>query len=431
MGRDLGIFLQGRLFHQHPLLKDPFAAFSVPWFVERLNCRAIVTVRHPAAFASSLKRLNWSFDFNDLLDQPLLMQDYLEPYRKDMQAVKADDVIGQASLLWTMIYRVVHSVRQRIPSIQVVRHEDLSLDPVSGYRALYESLDLNFTPRVEQAILNSTSSENPKEVSRKKVHAVKLDSRANLDNWKHRLTSDEIVRIRAVTEEVAASLLSRSELELNASLPLVSIVTPSFNQARYLEATIQSVLSQNYPRLEYIIVDGGSSDGSVEIIKNYESKLAWWVSEKDQGQTDAINKGFAHAKGDFFAWLNSDDTYEPSALSSAVSFLQDCPEVGLVYGDANYINEAGSVIGRFPAAQTDLVRLRRGYVHIPQQAAFFRAELWHAVGPLDPSFYFAMDYDLWVRLAARSQVKYVPQTLGKLSTAHIWKNHQRRRPLLA
>ena len=203
MGRDLGIFLQGRLFHQHPLLKDPFAVFSVPWFVERLNCRAIVTVRHPAAFASSLKRLNWSFDFNDLLDQPLLMQDYLEPYRKDMQAVKADDVIGQASLLWTMIYRVVHSVRQRIPSIQVVRHEDLSLDPVSGYRALYESLDLNFTPRVEQAILNSTSSENPKEVSRKKVHAVKLDSRANLDNWKRRLTSDEIVRIRAVTEEVA------------------------------------------------------------------------------------------------------------------------------------------------------------------------------------------------------------------------------------
>jgi glycosyltransferase involved in cell wall biosynthesis len=199
-------------------------------------------------------------------------------------------------------------------------------------------------------------------------------------------------------------------LELKSYLPLVSIVTPSFNQARYLEATIQSVLSQNYPRLEYIIVDGGSTDGSVEIIRKYESKLAWWVSEKDQGQTDAINKGFAHAKGDFFAWLNSDDTYEPNALSSALKFLQTHPEVGLVYGDANYINEDGRVIGRFPAAQTDLVRLRRGYVHIPQQAAFFRADLWRAVGPLDPSFYFAMDYDLWVRLATRSQVKYVPQT---------------------
>jgi glycosyltransferase involved in cell wall biosynthesis len=199
-------------------------------------------------------------------------------------------------------------------------------------------------------------------------------------------------------------------LELKPYLPLVSIVTPSFNQARYLEATIQSVLSQNYPRLEYIIVDGGSTDGSVEIIRKYESKLAWWVSEKDQGQTDAINKGFAHAKGNFFAWLNSDDTYEPNALSSAVDFLQTHPEVGLAYGDANYINEENRIIGRFPAAQTDLMRLRRGYVHIPQQAAFFRADLWRMVGPLDPSFYFAMDYDLWVRLATRSQVKYVPQT---------------------
>ena len=157
-------------------------------------------------------------------------------------------------------------------------------------------------------------------------------------------------------------------------------------------------------------MDGGSTDGSVEIIKKYESKLAWWVSEKDQGQTDAINKGLAHAKGDILAWINSDDIYEPNAISSAVDFLQAHPEIGLVYGDANYINEAGGVIGRFPAAQTDLVRLRRGYVHIPQQAAFFRADLWRAVGPLDPSFYFAMDYDLWVRLAAHSQVKYIPQT---------------------
>jgi len=197
---------------------------------------------------------------------------------------------------------------------------------------------------------------------------------------------------------------------LNTSLPLVSIVTPSFNQARYLEDTIQSVLAQNYPRLEYIVVDGGSNDGSVHIIKNYESKITWWVSEKDQGQTDAINKGFAHARGDVLAWINSDDTYEPNAIFSAVKFLQGHPEIGLIYGDANYINENARVIGRFPAAQTDLIRLRRGYVHIPQQAAFFRADLWRAVAPLDPSFYFAMDYDLWVRLATRSQVKYVPQT---------------------
>jgi glycosyltransferase involved in cell wall biosynthesis len=198
-------------------------------------------------------------------------------------------------------------------------------------------------------------------------------------------------------------------VDLNSTFPLVSIVTPSFNQARFLEAAIRSVISQDYSRLEYIIVDGGSTDGSVGIIKKYESKLAWWVSEKDQGQTDAINKGLAGAKGEILAWLNSDDTYEPGAISSAVNFLLAHPEVGLIYGEANYINVDGSTIGRFPAAQTDLVRLRRGYVHIPQQTAFFRAGLWRAVGPLDPSFYFAMDYDLWIRLAMRSQVKYVPQ----------------------
>ena len=203
MGRDFGIFGRGWLMHQRPLLKDPFAVFSLPWFVERLNCPVVVTVRHPAGFASSLKRLNWPFDFTDLLDQPLLMQDYLEPYRKDMQAINPNDVIGQASLLWTMIYRIVYSIRQRIPSIQVVRHEDLSLDPVSGYRVLYQWLGLDFTSHVEQTILNSSSSENPTEISKKKVHAVKLDSRANLNNWKRRLTSDEIARIRRVTEEVA------------------------------------------------------------------------------------------------------------------------------------------------------------------------------------------------------------------------------------
>lgn len=191
--------------------------------------------------------------------------------------------------------------------------------------------------------------------------------------------------------------------------PLVSIVTPSFNQARYLEATIRSVLAQDYPYLKYIIVDGGSTDGSVDIIKKYADRLGWWVSEPDRGQTDAINKGFAQAEGEILAWLNSDDTYQPGAVAEAVAFLRARPEVGMVYGDANYIDENGRVIGRFPARQTDYCRLRHGYVHIPQQASFFRADLWRKVGPLDPSFYFAMDYDLWVRIAAQAPLQHVPR----------------------
>jgi glycosyltransferase involved in cell wall biosynthesis len=190
--------------------------------------------------------------------------------------------------------------------------------------------------------------------------------------------------------------------------PLVTIVTPSYNQAQYLEATIQSVLAQSYPNIEYIVIDGGSTDGSVEIIKQYADKLAYWVSEPDQGQTDAINKGFARANGEVMAWLNSDDTYHPEGVAKAVAYLEQHPEVGLVYGDTDFIDEHGRVMGHFPARQTSHARIRRGYVHIPQQASFWRAELWRQVGPLDPSFYFAMDYDLWVRLSKVSEIKYVP-----------------------
>ena len=191
--------------------------------------------------------------------------------------------------------------------------------------------------------------------------------------------------------------------------PKVSIITPSFNQARFLEQTICSVLEQDYPNIEYIVIDGGSSDGSLEIIQKYADRLAYWQSQKDKGQTDAINQGFARATGEILAWLNSDDILYPGAVSAAVRQLQDHPEVAMVYGDCHWINSEGKVIGNFPAAQTDLQKLRRGYVHIPQQTAFFRTDLWRKVGPLDDSFYFAMDYDLWTRLASHSPLLYVPE----------------------
>jgi len=197
-----------------------------------------------------------------------------------------------------------------------------------------------------------------------------------------------------------------------ANFPLISIVTPSFNQAKYLRQTMESVLTQDYPNIEYIVIDGNSMDGSQETICEYEDQLAYWESIQDEGQTDAINKGFAKASGKYLAWLNSDDVYQPGALSEAVTYLESHPDVGIVYGDCTFIDADGRVIGRFPAAQTDYERLRRGYVHIPQQASFFRRDLWQKVGPLDPSFYFAMDYDLWVRLAREAPLVYLP--------GHVW-----------
>ncbi|OGO15933.1 MAG: hypothetical protein A2Z14_13835 [Chloroflexi bacterium RBG_16_48_8] len=196
----------------------------------------------------------------------------------------------------------------------------------------------------------------------------------------------------------------------NDSIPLVSIVTPSYNQAAYLEAAICSVLEQDYPRIEYIVIDGGSKDGSVEILESYSDRLAYWVSESDAGQTDAINKGFDRATGQIFAWLNSDDLYQPGAISEMEAYFQKHPEIGLVYGDADFIDDDGNWIGKFPAARTDYHRLRQGFVHMPQQATFFRSRLWPLVCPLDTSFYFAMDYDLWVRLAALTPIDYVKRT---------------------
>jgi hypothetical protein len=205
MLRDWRWFMQGRLQDARPLLKDPFAVFSAPWFAEQLNCRVVLTVRHPLAFVSSLKRLGWKFDFRDLLAQPLLMRDCLEPFRAEMEQIVTEpqDIIEQGCLLWRMVYTAVDGFRNRYPEFIVVRHEDLSRQPEEAYRQLFAALGLAFTSEIQQTLLNASQSGNPAELSKHKVHAVNLDSRANLSNWKKRLAEDEIRRIRAVTGEVA------------------------------------------------------------------------------------------------------------------------------------------------------------------------------------------------------------------------------------
>ena len=203
MVRDAGAFFIARLRQQRPLIKDPFAVFSAPWFARKLGCALVITIRHPAAFAHSLKRLNWPFDFHDLLAQPRLLELLSESDRAEMESMKAEDVIGQGALLWRIIYQFVHHTRERFAEFSLVRHEDVSLDPVGEFQKLYSALGLNFDERARKSILNSSSSENPAQLSKRKTHSVKLDSRENLRSWKRNLAPHEIDRIRRMTQPVA------------------------------------------------------------------------------------------------------------------------------------------------------------------------------------------------------------------------------------
>jgi hypothetical protein len=203
MGRDWSTFIKGRARRLQPLLKDPFAVFSAGWFAERLGCEVVITVRHPAAFASSLKRLRWTFQLEDLLAQPLLMRDWLEPFRSEMISMPPGDVVGRAALLWKMIYHVVDHMRGTHRQFNIVLHEELSQDPVHRFQALYAALDLDFTTEARLTIQDSSSSENPMELSPSRVHATRLDSRASLDNWRRRLTAEEVNRVRRITAGVA------------------------------------------------------------------------------------------------------------------------------------------------------------------------------------------------------------------------------------
>jgi glycosyltransferase involved in cell wall biosynthesis len=193
--------------------------------------------------------------------------------------------------------------------------------------------------------------------------------------------------------------------------PLVTIVTPSYNQAGYLEQTIRSVLEQGYPNLEYFVVDGGSTDGSLEIIQRHASRLSWWVSEPDSGQAEAINKGLARAKGEFVAWLNSDDLYLPGAVSQAVQALQSDPALGLVYGQLRSINAAGETFNTItyqPYTLEDLLAFRI----IGQPAVFMRRAVLGRAGLLDDQYHFLLDHHLWVRMARLTPVKYLSVPLA-------------------
>ena len=186
-------------------------------------------------------------------------------------------------------------------------------------------------------------------------------------------------------------------------------MTPSYNQAAYLEQTLTSVLEQDYPRLEYFVVDGASTDGSVEIIRKYADKLAWWVSEKDSGQAEAINKGFSRAKGEIIAWLNSDDYYLPGAISAAVKTFQENPDAVLVYGNMLAVDEHGQTINLLKYNQLTLEDLLCFQI-IGQPAVFFRREALEKAGDLDITYHCFLDHHLWLRIALQGEILHVDET---------------------
>lgn len=210
-----------------------------------------------------------------------------------------------------------------------------------------------------------------------------------------------------------ASISAPAADTVDGNAPLVTIVTPSLNQGEFIEDTIRSVLEQDYPRIEYLVLDGGSTDGTLDLLKRYEGRFAW-VSEKDDGQSDAIDRGFLRGRGDILAWLNADDVYTPGAVSMAVEAFLVHPSAALVYGHADFIDRTGNLIGPHAQSPWDLDRLINRADDIPQPATFFRREAYAAVGGLDHGLRYCMDYDLWIRLGLRYQVRQIPTVLARM-----------------
>src|SRR5438132_3745427 len=198
---------------------------------------------------------------------------------------------------------------------------------------------------------------------------------------------------------------------MTESGPLVTIVTPSYNQAHFLEQTMQSVFNQTYPRVEYIVTDAGSKDDSVNIIKKYEHRLKYWHSHRDKGSADGIHQGYQQSTGEILTWLNSDDVLAEDAVEQAVSALLRNPDAVMVYGNRMVIDEKGRVLYLRPSLP---VLSRSPYIStiLPQETCFFRRHIYDETGGLDADMWFGFDYDLFSKIARRGRIAYARDIWG-------------------
>lgn len=208
--------LRGRATGRPALFKDPHALFSAPWFADRLGCRVVVCVRHPAAVVSSHVRLGWRPPLAQLRAQSALMRDWLEPAEKELAAAEEDPAVGRDplqgnALLWKIIYRTVSTYAQQRPDFTIIRHEDLSNDPRNGYARLYAQLDLPFDDRAASQIEAASSERNPSELAVTDPHRTRLDSRGNLGNWHKRLAPQDVERIREIAEPISSEWYGDSD----------------------------------------------------------------------------------------------------------------------------------------------------------------------------------------------------------------------------
>lgn len=283
-----------------------------------------------------------------------------------------------------------------------------SLPEIAGDAALYAS-------PLDPAAMAHTLHQLISSASLRQEIAARGRQRLKLYSWQQSAENLQQA-LRRVAQRSSTGQTNKSAPEAgskrNDQMPLVSIITPSFNQARFISATIESVLGQSYSNIEYIVIDGNSTDGTVDILKRCDSRVRW-ISEPDAGQTDAINKGMALAKGDILAYLNSDDVLEPTAIAEMVAYFAENPAIDMVYGKALYIDQDGAEIGYYNTQPYTNDALVYDCV-ICQPAAFWRRRIANIVGPFDASLHYAMDYDYWLRMRKlKAAIAHVPKVWAR------------------